>query len=112
MMIPDLQKWFARGPLQCDSQESADQWFEKEVGLVMAATGEVKDKAEALIRDHLGLASGFYDLDIARRVYSLWGAEHPYFGTPDNRAQFTKADLEQIMVSVYAVFHGQVEAQA
>jgi hypothetical protein len=107
----NIKSWFERGPLRCTSKEDAAKWYEHEVGLVMTATGIERDRAEALIKEHLGYASGYYSLEIAKRVYEFWGAAHPFFGTPEERAKYTPEELFEIGMAVGAIVSGNVEME-
>jgi hypothetical protein len=107
----NLKSWFERGALRCTSKEDATKWFEHEIGLVMAATGVERDHAEAVIKEHLGYASGYYSLEVAKRIYEFWGAEHPFFGTPEERSKYTAEELLEIGMAVGQIVSGNVEAE-
>lgn len=99
-----LKSWFARGPLRCATPESAAVWFDREVAR-LTHSGRDRAETEDAVRRALGLASGFYSIDVARRVYTFWGATHPVFGTPDERAAYDTNELAQIAQAVYKIVH-------
>lgn len=80
--------------LHCDTREQADAWLEREADDMMREYPQqfTLDDAKKLIRINLGYMSGYYDMDVAQRVYELYDAEHPVFGTPAMRAKVTPED--------------------
>lgn len=108
----NLRAWFECGPLRCTSKEDAAKWFEHEVGLVMTSTGVNRGRAEDVVKDHLGYASGYYPIEVAKKVYEFWGVEHPFFGTPEQRAKYTAEELLEIGMAMGQIAAGCVEAES
>lgn len=80
----------------------------------MTSKGVPEDAARTAVIEALGFATGLYaDLDVARRVYDLWGAAHPLFGTPDQRAMLRgPQDYAALAAACQAILAGDVKARA
>jgi len=70
---------YAPGMTITDPVEAAE-YFEACVEHTMRF-GPARAKAEVIERANLGYYAGYYDTETAQRVYHLFGAAHPIFGT-------------------------------
>jgi hypothetical protein len=83
--------------LKCTPQD-APAWFYAEVEHLQNNHGINAADAVQIVQENLGYASGYCGINEARKVYELFGAVHPVFGTPEERERLTS---EQIFEAGY-----------
>jgi|SRR3990172_4697388 len=103
----NLKIWFEHGPARCTTKDEAAAWLAREVKLVVELGGHTTAAAEDLVKTHLGYATGYFPIDVAERVYNLFGVEHPILGPPKRRAKYTRAELVNIGVALRALAGGK-----
>lgn len=103
--------------LLINDPEVAAAWLEQHVGQLSAmlppsfgADGPVV--ARQTLRDALGVISGDYPIEAARKLYYLLGVVHPILGTPDERERYTKFDAYQLASAFAAIRYGLVDLEA
>lgn len=64
------------------TKEQADVWFEIIVkhNMTHSDPPHSREQAEDIERQNIGYFAGYYDSDVAQRVYQLFNCEHPIFG--------------------------------
>lgn len=67
--------------IACTDKKQADRWLALEITRYQQAFGHTKDQAKEVILENLGYIAGYYDHETAQKVYHLFGAVHPIFGT-------------------------------
>jgi hypothetical protein len=68
-------------PMKIESQEEADAYFERLVGVILEANPDVsRARAEGVVRDNLGYWAGYFDDATRERVERLFKCAHPVFG--------------------------------
>jgi len=98
--------------MKCTTRDEAEAWVDREARGIMIGMSIPKEQAASVVRDNIGFAMGYYELEIAKRVYALFGAEHPYFGRPAEWASFTNLQLQQLGIALSQIAHGLVAARA
>lgn len=107
-----LKEWFTNGPMRCTSQIEADTWFFEEVNRVMSMNpGVGRPEIEEALRLRLGLATGHFGIEVARKAYEYWKAEHPMFGPPHVREKYSSTDMYMLSKAFGAVAQGRVKAE-
>lgn len=109
--LRELCTWFEKGPFICTTEDEARAWFVAEVDRVVAR-GVPRAAASEHVRGLIGYATGSYPLSIAERMFDLFGAAHPIFGTPAERALLSKVDMTMLSVALTQIARNKVEARA
>ncbi len=107
----NLRDWFENGPMRCMTKDAANEWLEHEIKSLGQRFAMSADEARKYIITNLGFATGFYPMEVAKKAYEFWGAAHPYFGTPEERAKLTAIDFIQISAAMSQIANGDVEAE-
>ena len=81
-------EWFERA-LKVETPQEAEEWIQGEMSLIEMGDDESKRKS---ILDALGYMAGYYDHSVSVRVFDLFNAVHPVFGTPEEKAKLTPED--------------------
>jgi hypothetical protein len=71
--------------MQCSTKEEADEWMSDEIQYYLDNFPEVAgpDEAATTIMANLGYMAGYYGQEAQQqKIYDLFGATHPVFGTP------------------------------
>jgi len=79
--------------LSCKTREEADIWFEKEVAKMQYECSLSYFEASSTLRDNLGYMAGYYDPEVAEKVFELFGAVHPVFRCVDYRERYTAEEV-------------------
>jgi len=79
--------------LSCRTRAEADIWFEKEVAKMQQECSLSYFEASSTLRDNLGYMAGYYDPDVAKKVFELFGAVHPVFRCVDYGERYTAEDM-------------------
>lgn len=69
--------------LACNTKEEAQAWLEKNIREREKEYGQSSVEARKIILSNLGYMAGYYDKETSQKVYDLFQAEHPIFGTPN-----------------------------
>jgi hypothetical protein len=72
--------------LRCETKEQADIWMSDEIQFYLDNYPEVTspEQAATVIMANIGYYAGYYGPETQQKIYDLFGAVHPIFGTPLN----------------------------
>lgn len=75
--------------LKCETEEAAQAWIDKEIVRYKEDFGVEAERARETIMSNIGYMAGYYDDGVARKIYRLFKAPHPIFGTPTQKEKLT-----------------------
>lgn len=74
--------WFEEA-LRCKTKREAKAWMNLEIATYSRQHKVDEEKAERVIKKHLGYMAGYYDHKTAQKIFRLFGAVHPIFKNAD-----------------------------
>ena len=86
--------------MEITDQAEADAWRERYVQFVITDRPCERPMAEDIVGQNLGYFSGYYGLDVQRRVEKLFRTKHPIFGSVDGGRNLTPQKLIDVGVKV------------
>lgn len=77
--------------LACSNKAEADKWLLSEIERYYTLPDFNGGEAEAkkIILPNIGYMAGYYGRKEQEKIYELFGAEHPIFGTPEQMTEIT-----------------------
>ena len=72
-----------KAAMSCQSKEEASKWMAEEVRQYKEEYGIDEEKAVGTILHNLGYMAGYYDKAASEKVFELFNALHPIFGSPE-----------------------------
>jgi len=69
------------GANACKTREEADAWMRAEIARYLYEFGVPAKEAKQVILGNIGYMAGYFGNETRDRIYRLFGAEHPIFGT-------------------------------
>lgn len=78
--------------LSCNTKEEAEAWMASEIKRHVDEFGQSAEKARSVIMTNIGYMAGYYDQKTSEKIYRLFGAAHPVFGTPNYWSTVTPED--------------------
>lgn len=93
----------ARSDQRGATKNAHHEWFDRQVESAREKSKEegheLQDPAKS-IREAIGFWSGYFSQEDAELVHEFYGAGHPFFGTPSERAQLRPGEIWDMAMEV------------